>query len=105
MHWETVRRLLARHAPECEVLAFGSRVGGRARPHSDLDLAVRGTARLPLGRIDALREAFMESDLPMRVDLLDWQAVPETFQKIIAAGSEVVQEPASEGRPKMASST
>ena len=28
-------------------------------------------------------EEFAESDLPFRVEILDWQTIPETFQKII----------------------
>ena len=39
---ETVRCILRDHVPDCEVLAFGSRVKGKARQFSDLDLAIAG---------------------------------------------------------------
>ena len=90
-HLETVRRLLAHHVPGCEVRAFGSRVKWTAKDYSDLDLAVVGEGKLPPGVLDALREAFTESDLPIRADVLDWHAITEIFRKVIAERFEVVQ--------------
>lgn len=87
----SVVRLLGAQVPDCEVRAFGSRVSGRAKPYSDLDLALLGPGRLPLERLAALREAFAESELPIRVDLVDWQALSENFRAIIAANCEVIQ--------------
>ena len=88
-----VRRLLASQVPECEVRAFGSRVTGKTKPYSDLDIVLLGPARLPLDRLAALREAFAESELPIRVDLLDWHAISECFRNIIAAQCEILQDP------------
>ena len=89
-----VRRLLAVQVPECEVRAFGSRVLGKAKPHSDLDIALLGPVRLPLARLVALREAFQECELPIRVDVIDWHAISENFRNIIAAKFEILQYPA-----------
>ena len=81
-HLEIVRELLAAHAAECEVLAFGSRVNGTSTRTSDLDLALRGAARLGIARIALLKEVFEESTLPFRVDLVDWHdASPEPIRK------------------------
>lgn len=44
---DTVTRILARHVPEREVRAFGSRVTGRAWRYSDLDLVILGAEPLP----------------------------------------------------------
>ncbi len=90
----TVRRLIAAQVPECEVRAFGSRVTGNAKHYSDLDIVLLGPARLPLGRLAALREAFAESELPIRVDVIDWHAISENFRNIITAHYEVLQKPA-----------
>ena len=38
-----------------------------------------------------MAEAFEESNLPIRVDLLDWQSISEGFQKVILEGYEVIQ--------------
>ena len=78
-------------APEIEVRAFGSRVAWSARETSDLDLALMTDEQLPTSRMADLREAFSESDLPFKVDLLDWASVAENFRKIIEREYVVVQ--------------
>ncbi|BAH76305.1 nucleotidyltransferase family protein [Solidesulfovibrio magneticus] len=82
---DTVRAILAAHLPEATVFVFGSRARGTARPHSDLDLAVAADAPLPLGRLEALRDAFAASNLPMQVDVVDYRAVSTAFRRIIDA--------------------
>ncbi len=83
-HWlATVKAILAQHVPGCEVRAFGSRATWTARDHSDLDIAVVGHGRLNPRLIAALKEAFEDSDLPMRVDVLDWHEVSDGFREEI----------------------
>ena len=71
-HWCIVRSILRWHVPDREVWAFGSRARGSAKAYSDLDLAVIGKTPLPLRISAALAEDFSESDLPWRVDVVDW---------------------------------
>ena len=92
-HLKTVRRLLAAHVPECEVRAFGSRVAWTAKNHSDLDLAVKGDSKLAPARLRQLREAFEESTLPFRIDLLDWHSISENFRSVIQKQFVVLQQP------------
>lgn len=91
---ETVKRILAAHVPGCEVRAFGSRIKQTAKDWSDLDLAVVGAAQLEQHALYDLRDAFEESDLPIRVDVLDWSAISPEFQAVIAEDYEVIQSPA-----------
>lgn len=91
---DTVRRLIAAHLPQAEVLAYGSRVQGTAHEASDLDLVARNPAdpHQPLTALEDLRVAFSESNLPILVDILDWARIPESFrQEIVRGGSVVVQ--------------
>ncbi|HVH79838.1 MAG TPA: nucleotidyltransferase domain-containing protein [Stellaceae bacterium] len=67
------------------VWVFGSRATGRARHYSDLDLVIDAERRLTLDETGQLADAFTDSDLPYRVDIVDWQAVGEGFRKSIAA--------------------
>ena len=90
-HLETVTRILAVHVPDCEVRAFGSRVTWTAKDYSDLDLVVVGKRALDLNALRRLKEAFEESDLPFRVDVLDWHAISSAFRKVIEKKYEVVQ--------------
>jgi type I restriction enzyme S subunit len=88
---ETIKGILARHVPECEVRAFGSRVTWTAKDYSDLDLAVVGAHALNSDTLRGLRDAFEESDLPFRVDVVDWHAIGPAFRKVIEKQYEVVQ--------------
>lgn len=82
---EIVREILRRHLPGREVWAFGSRVKGKARTFSDLDLAVLGDQPLTLSTRADLAEDFSESDLPYKVDIVDWATTSERFREIIRA--------------------
>ena len=95
-HLATVEAILAEHVPECEVRAFGSRATWTARDYSDLDLAVVGEGPLDWRTLSRLKEAFEESDLPMRVDVLDWHATSESFREVIERDYVVLWEEAKQ---------
>ncbi len=82
---KTIRQILVQYVPHTTVWAFGSRVLGTAQPYSDLDLAIVGTEKIPRATLTQLKEAFVASDIPFRVDILDWHRVSPSFQQIIAA--------------------
>jgi uncharacterized protein len=85
-HRRLVRSILAAHLPQGSVAwVFGSRATGRARPLSDLDLAIDAGRRLTLDEIAELAEAFTESNLPYRVDVVDWRGIDERFRQTIMA--------------------
>src|SRR5712691_1471716 len=63
---------------------LGSRATGRARRYSDLDLAIDAGRPLTLDETARLAEAFSDSDLPYRVDVVDWHAIDDRFRGVIA---------------------
>ena len=79
-HLEIVKRILAEQVPDREARVFGSRIKPISKPYSDLDLVIMGTRRLERNQIDELAETFAESDLPFRVDILDWFALSDDFR-------------------------
>ena len=81
---KTVLALLERHLPNTAAWAYGSRAQWTARPQSDLDMVVFASPEQN-GQVSHLREAFEESNLPFRVDLFVWDAVPEQFRRQIEA--------------------
>ena len=83
-HWEIVRRILQTHVPYAEVWVFGSRATGKAKPFSDLDIAIITTQPLPLDVSASLHDDFSESDLPYKVDVVDWATTSASFRTIIA---------------------
>lgn len=78
-----VLRILNEIVPDREVRAFGSRVTGKAKPFSDLDLAIMGDEPLSLETRARLEEAFSESDLSWKVDILDQFSSDQAFQGLI----------------------
>lgn len=90
-HLQTIKRILAEYVADCEVRAFGSRLLKTAKDHSDLDLAVIARNKIKRRTKMLLREAFEESDLPFRVDIVDYNAVSGEFRAIIDANYEILQ--------------
>ena len=90
-HWDIVRNILLKHVPQYEVWAFGSRAKWKAKPYSDLDLAIITDKPLTLDVSASLSDDFSESDLPWRVDVVDWATTSESFRKIIERDKVVVQ--------------
>ena len=81
--WQIVSDLIKRFVPEHQVWAFGSRATWTAKPFSDLDLVVVGHSPLSLALMAEMREAFEESALPFKVDVLDWRAISPSFRAVI----------------------
>lgn len=88
---EIVLKILQKHVPECEVRAFGSRITRTVKPYSDLDLAVVGKEKLANKTLYALKDDFEESDLPFRVDVLDWCSISKEFREVIEKNFLVIQ--------------
>lgn len=81
-HRAIVGDILRLHAPRpCRIWAFGSRVRGMARLFSDLDLAVDAGRPLTFGDTAPLADAFEESDLPRRVDVVDLATCSPGFRR------------------------
>lgn len=91
--WEEISRILKKYLPTYEIWAFGSRVKWTAKPFSDLDLAVITKQPLSFGVYADLKEAFDESALPYKVDVVDWAMTSDSFKKIIEHDKIVVQQP------------
>jgi type I restriction enzyme S subunit len=84
-------RILRDQVPALEVWAFGSRARHTAKPYSDLDLALITRQPLALEQLAAITDAFATSDLPIRVDVVDWASASDAFRQIIAQDKVVVQ--------------
>ena len=91
-HFAIVRAILYTHVPNHDVWAFGSRVTGSAKEFSDLDLVIIGEKPLALGVHANLVDDFSESDLPYKVDVIDWATTHAPFRQIIQRKCIVVQQ-------------
>ena len=86
-----VCEILKTYASDYSVWAFGSRVKGHAKKYSDLDLVIMTQQPLSFSKMAILKEAFDESDLPIRVDVVDWAETSDAFRKIIEQEKIVIQ--------------
>jgi predicted nucleotidyltransferase len=78
-----IKAILVRHVPDASVWVFGSRATGKAKKYSDLDLCIKANQALALDVMSAMAEDFSESDLPWKVDIVDWFSVSDSFKAII----------------------
>jgi len=90
-HWRIVDAILQKHVPQYDIWAFGSRARGAAKPYSDLDLAIITDRPLPLAVAAALADDFSESDLPWKVDVVDWATTSDGFRRRIETDRVVVR--------------
>ncbi|MFH1044152.1 MAG: restriction endonuclease subunit S [Pseudomonadota bacterium] len=91
-HWDIVRGILRKNVPQYDVWAFGSRAKWTAKAYSDFDLAVITEKPLSLATSAALADDFSESDLPWKVDVVDWAGCSESFREVIRRDRVVVQQ-------------
>lgn len=85
---ELILSMINEFLPKTKIYAFGSRVNNTAQKYSDLDLALDMGEPIGLLILSNLEESFSESDIPYKVDLVDFQRVTEEFQNIILTTGE-----------------
>jgi uncharacterized protein len=83
-HLSLVRSILKTKLPNTQAFVFGSRVSNRHKKHSDLDVALTPKHPIDWRTMADIREAFEESTLPIRVDVIDWSACSEDFKRQIS---------------------
>jgi predicted nucleotidyltransferase len=82
-HLRYLLEQLKLYIPDATVWAFGSRVKGSNRTSSDLDLAVLCDKQTAKKQLPKLNEVFIESDIPFKVQLLDFNRLPANMQENI----------------------
>ncbi len=68
--------------PNAKIYVFGSRATWTTKDSSDLDLAIDAGRRLTPKETTELAEAFDDSNLPYRVDVVDMHNVTDSFKAI-----------------------
>lgn len=84
-HLNIIKTILNKYIPiKTKVWVFGSRANNSARKYSDLDLLINFNSKpLPSSLKADLEDAFEESDLPYKVDIVDWNAITDEFRQTI----------------------
>jgi predicted nucleotidyltransferase len=94
---DDVKKVFSEHVPNYEVIVFGSRVSGPVKQYSDLDIAIRGAKPVPIRVMAMLKTAFSESNLPFKVDVLDWHDISDSFRNVISHKCVTLMKPDKSG--------
>lgn len=78
-HLNIVKEILKKYPYTFYV--YGSRSQKRARKNSDLDLCYK--EKISGNIIFDIKDQFEESDLPFKIDIVSWDSMSPTFQKLI----------------------
>jgi uncharacterized protein len=78
---EIIFRFLA--PDDYRVFIFGSRAAGKSDRYSDYDIGIQGKRTLPSETKILIEEALEESELPYKVDIVDFSLVSNEFKKIV----------------------
>ena len=89
-HLTLVKQILHTFVPHATIWVFGSRIQGTAKPYSDLDLVMIDQQKIPQKTYYQIMDAFEESELPFRVDVLDWYRISEEFRCLIQSKHVVI---------------
>jgi predicted nucleotidyltransferase len=79
-HLEILRSILSKYP--YKFYAYGSRVKGTAKKYSDLDLCYQ--EEIPWNILSNIWGDLEESDLPFKVDLVNWKHMSSDFQELIS---------------------
>jgi predicted nucleotidyltransferase len=81
--FKTVRKIVLGHLHprDAKVYLFGSHATGKAKMHSDIDIAILPLRRLPPNLLSEIREQLEESDIVRNVDVVDLSQTDEVFRR------------------------
>ena len=81
--YQQLKKIVYSHVPDAtyKAFVFGSRARGQNRPFSDLDVGILGPEPLPSQTYIELVDALENSDIPYRVDLVDFASAADTFKQ------------------------
>lgn len=88
---DIVKSILSKFIPNYEIRVFGSRINGKVKSYSDLDLVIMCHEEISMGILSDIKNAFSESDLPIKVDIVEFCSLPESIKNQIKNNSIVLQ--------------
>jgi uncharacterized protein len=79
---DTVRKIVLEGLKnyQAKVYLFGSQATGKARLHSDIDVAILPVQPIPSLTLSGIRDTLEESDVVRHVDVVDLSETDKTFQ-------------------------
>ena len=75
--------IIHKHIPGCTIYLFGSRAINKERPGSDIDIALDNGKPIDSNKLLAIKMAFDETTIPMKMDLVDFNTAPQELKNDI----------------------
>ncbi len=74
------------------IWAYGSRVNGQAHDMSDLDLVLisKDNSKININEYIDFKEVLTDSNIPILIQVLDWNRIPHYFHQNILDNYEVL---------------
>lgn len=88
-HLEIIQSILSKHP--YKFYLFGSRTTSKIKKFSDVDLFYK--EKIPDSVLTKIIEDFEESDLPYKVDLVDYNGADRTFKSIMDERNTLLSNP------------
>ncbi|WP_157153211.1 nucleotidyltransferase family protein [Brachyspira murdochii] len=80
---QIIKDILKKHIKYGKVYLFGSRVKGTNKKFSDIDIVIDINVKLSLNDMSRIKDDFDESDLIYVADIIDYNAIEDSFKSII----------------------
>lgn len=77
------------------VFLFGSQVTKPISRKSDIDIGVLGHEKMPFSKICAIKEVIDESNVPFKVDIVDFYNADEEFKQVALKNIVIWNQPKS----------
>ena len=90
-YMDELNQIIRKYLPDAEIWAFGSRVTRQNHEASDLDLVVHN--QQPSEALASFKEAVLNSNIPVLIDILDWENIPDAFKKEIQTQYIILHNP------------
>lgn len=79
-----IKQIIFKHfsPPDYKIFVYGSRAGGKPRRYSDWDIGILGDKPVSPYKLNMVKEKLEDSDLPVVVDVVDFNDVGAEFRQI-----------------------
>jgi predicted nucleotidyltransferase len=87
---QIIRKIIHERFPDCKILVYGSRINGKSWEFSDIDIAIDNETKISWSKLYDLKEALSLTDIPIIVDICDYNDISDNFRKVILDNYELV---------------
>lgn len=81
IYLEKIFRFLTEQFPSAQLFVFGSAVSDNQKHYHDIDIGVEDSGKIPLIKLQRVKEKIDDMNIPYKVDIIDFKRVSAGFYK------------------------